>query len=72
VNAGLLALHWLTQGYGYDVTSADVWAAYASTMQAAEQAGRASEVKGRIRRLVELETFGERFVTKILRRELAL
>jgi hypothetical protein len=72
IGAGLLALYWLTQGYGYDVTSADVWAAYRSTMHAAEQARNAIEVKERIRKLVESEGFGERFVTKILRSELAL
>jgi hypothetical protein len=35
VAAGLLALHWLIEGYGYDITGADVWAAYAMTMRAA-------------------------------------
>ena len=28
VGAGLAALHWLVQGYGYEITGADVWAAY--------------------------------------------
>jgi hypothetical protein len=27
IGAGLLALHWLTHGYGYEVTGADVWEA---------------------------------------------
>jgi len=27
IGAGLLALHWLDHGYGYEVTGADVWAA---------------------------------------------
>ncbi|HVA91384.1 MAG TPA: hypothetical protein VNL71_16240, partial [Chloroflexota bacterium] len=43
--AGLLALEGLAQGYGYDVTSADVSAAYQHTMRAAEYAGRSNEVR---------------------------
>ena len=70
VGAGLLALHWLVQGYGYEITGADVWAAYASTMKAAERHGSATEVKERIRTLVTSEGCGGRFVTEILGREL--
>ncbi|MBI5836186.1 MAG: hypothetical protein HZB25_02965 [Candidatus Eisenbacteria bacterium] len=32
IGAGLLALHSLVQGYGYEITGADVWAAFSSTM----------------------------------------
>ena len=39
VDAGLTALRWLVGGYGYEITGADVWAAYANTMKAAEKAG---------------------------------
>jgi len=72
VEAGLAALHWLVEGYGYEITSADVWAAYTATMKAAEKAGRGGEVLARIRTLVVSETYGERFVTGILGRELGL
>lgn len=72
VGAGLLALRWLIQGYGYDITDADVWAAYSSTLHAAERTRSVSEVRVRIRELVAAETFGERFVTRILRKELGL
>jgi hypothetical protein len=44
VGAGLLALHWLVLGYGYEITGADVWAAYSSTMKAAETNGNADEI----------------------------
>jgi hypothetical protein len=37
--AGFSALQWLIEGFGYDITSADVFAAYTSTMQAAEKVG---------------------------------
>lgn len=70
VEAGLAALRWLVEGYGYEITGADVWAAYANTMKAAEKAGRAGEVRERIRTLVASETYGERFVTRILGREI--
>jgi len=72
VGAGLLALHWLGQGYGYEITGADVWAAYASTMKAAEKNGSIADTRERIRKVVADETFGERFVTKILGRELGV
>jgi hypothetical protein len=65
-------LRWLVEGYGYEITGADVWTAYANTMKAAEKAGRVAEVRDRIRTLVAGETYGERFVTRILGRELGL
>jgi hypothetical protein len=41
-------------------------------MEAAAHAGATDEVEERIRRLVRSETFGERFVTKILGRRLGI
>jgi hypothetical protein len=52
IEAGLAALHWLVEGYGYEITSADVWPAYTETVKAAERAGRAGEARDRIRSLV--------------------
>jgi len=72
VSAGLLALHWLVQGCGYEITSADVWDAYRSTLAAAERLGGAAEARERIRKMVAAEGAGERFVTKVLGRELGL
>jgi hypothetical protein len=71
VGAGLLALHWLVEGYGYEITSADVWAAYSSTMKAAERNGNAEEVRARVRALVGGEEAGG-FVSRVLGRELGL
>ncbi len=70
VGAGLLALHWLIQGYGYEITSADVWAAYRSTMAAAERHGSAADVKAQIRKMVAAETASDHFISKVLSREL--
>jgi len=72
VGAGLLALHWLIEGYGYEITSADVLAAYDATMEAARQQGDTKRVEDRIREMVRGENLGERFVTKILGRRLGL
>jgi hypothetical protein len=72
VEAGLAALHWLVEGYGYEITGLDVQSAYAHTMKAAENAGCAGETQQQIRDIVTRETFGERFVTKILGRQLGL
>jgi hypothetical protein len=69
--AGLAALHWLTQGHGYEITSIDVWGAYHSTLKAAEQLGTLSDTKTRIRQLVAQEAAGG-FVRQVLGRELAL
>ena len=67
-DAGLAALDWLFQGYGYEITSADVWAAYSHAITAAENAGRGDEVRSRIRILVHNEQQPNRFVADIIRR----
>jgi tetratricopeptide (TPR) repeat protein len=72
IEAGMAALHWLVEGYGYEITGLDVLNAYAHTMKAAENAGRAEETQKRIHDLVARESFGERFVTKVLGRQLGL
>lgn len=72
VEAGLAALRWLAQGYGYEITGADVWDAYRHTMKAAERAGRAGEVRDRVRTLVASETGEGGFVSQMLGRELGL
>ncbi len=70
-SAGLLALRWLAKGYGYEVTGADVWSAYANTMQAAERSNRVAETRERIKEIVFGEGGGG-FVSGVLGRELSL
>jgi hypothetical protein len=72
VEAGMASLRWLVEGYGYEITSVDVRAAYDHTMEAAKNARCVPETLERIRKMVASETFGERFVNKILGRELGL
>jgi len=71
VGAGLLSLHWLVQGSGYEITGADVWDAYRATLAAAERHGSSAEVRERVRKLVAAEQVGG-LVTKVLGRELGL
>jgi len=68
LEAGGLALHWLAQGYGYEMTAADVWAAYDATVAAARTLGELDAVRGRIRDLIA--TCPDGFVTEILERAL--
>ena len=68
---GPFALHGLVQGYGYEVTRADVWLGYWNTMQAAQTRGNLAEVRDHIRQSIGRE--GQRgFVTSILGRDLGL
>jgi hypothetical protein len=72
LGAGLLALYWLAHGCGYEITSADVWAAYLSTMKVAEQMGKAGQVRQDIRRTATSVEPGANFVARILDRKLGL
>ncbi len=71
VGAGLLALYWLVQGYGYEITGVDVLDAYRATLAAAERHRSSAEVKERVLKMVAAEHAGG-FVTKVLGRELGL
>jgi tetratricopeptide (TPR) repeat protein len=52
VEAGLTALHWITAGYGYEITGADVLAAASITMDAARNGGWVDEAESRVRALI--------------------
>jgi hypothetical protein len=66
LEAGMAALRWLSAGYGYEITSADVWAAFGCTLQAAERACRKDEALLRIRSLAS------GFVVQVLGRQLGI
>jgi hypothetical protein len=72
VEAGVAALHWIVEGYGYDITGADVVSAYLHTMTAAEGAGCVDETRERVRTLVSTEAFASRFVSQVLGHRLGL
>jgi hypothetical protein len=71
IGAGLLALYWLANGFGYEVTGADVWSAYSSTIAAAERKGNLAEVRERIRQTMSDEA-PDGFVRRVLGREFGL
>lgn len=68
LEAGMAALRWLALGYGYEITGADVLAAYSHTMKAAEHADVTNETRARIRDIISRDSF----VTRILGRYLEL
>ncbi|MEW6553733.1 MAG: hypothetical protein AB1384_05555 [Actinomycetota bacterium] len=70
VEAGIAAIHWLVEGYGYEITGMDVISAFDYAMQAANSAGCAEEVHRRICEIVAGEKSSDRFVAKHLSRKL--
>lgn len=68
IEAGMAALHWLTKGYGYEITSLDVWGTYGGTIRAAENAGCRDMVFARIRELMA-NAPPSSFVRSVLQRE---
>lgn len=67
LEAGLAALRWIAEGYGYEITGLDVREAYGRTMRAAETVGRRDSALSRIFELAEKDTEGGRFLASILR-----
>jgi hypothetical protein len=70
VEARLVALDWIAQGYGYEITSADVWAAYLPAKEAADRLGAGAEFRVRPRAIIAAYTRGESFVGHALRGQL--
>ena len=68
VRTGLAALHWISEGYGYEITGADVLAAYEHTMAAARNAGCEQEALNHIRQLMDSDSSGNAFTAHILKR----
>lgn len=67
LSVGLAALHWLSEGYGFDITSADVYAAYDATRRAGEALRRAEEVRERVRSLLASPGPGAAFMARFLK-----
>jgi hypothetical protein len=67
VEAGLVALDWIAQGHGYEITGVDVWAAFLPARDAAERLGTAVEFRDRVRTIVASHARGESFVGGLLR-----
>lgn len=72
VGAGLAALRWLVNGYGYEITSSDVRAAYLHTLTAATNAGVRPAVQTRIRALFDNPVARSGFVASIVGKDVGL
>lgn len=66
VEAGLLALRGFARGDGFDVTSADVLAAFEHTARAAAAAGNVAEVRGRVEAILLEDGAGAEFVRRVI------
>ena len=66
MKAGLAALRWLIAGYGYNITSMDVSAAYRYTMKAAANAGCVPAATTRLLELLENPVTDDAFAAGIL------
>jgi len=70
LEAGLLAMHWVAMGHGYEITTADVYAARAATLHAGDRLGLApAAVVERIREAVAAGGLNN-FAAQVLGREL--
>ena len=71
LGSALAALRWLSEGWGYEVTSVDVMEAYDRAMDATARLNRADDVSGQIRQLVEANDNGARqFVRQALQEKM--
>lgn len=72
VQCGLAAIHWLAEGFGFDITSADIWEAYRRTLEAGNNLGKLEETKAAVKGIVGRDRTGLGFVSRILARELGI
>ena len=70
MRAGELALGWLALGHGYEITGAEVLAAYRFTLAAADRCGCSAQAKTRVRDLVSSPLGCASVVAEVLRKEL--
>ena len=67
MEAGVVALDWLAQGYGYEVTAADVHAALQPARVAADRLGRRAELDARVERICTQYATSANVVARVLR-----
>ncbi len=72
LEAGLAALRWIVDGYGYEITRINVLNAYTHTMEAADNAGRVAETRDRIRGMLAGNAPAGDFVAAALERHLGV
>ena len=68
IASGIASLHWIIHGYGYDITSADVIAAYSAIQEGAKSAGLTkTDIHKKINELLMANKTNSGFVEQILR-----
>ena len=70
VEIGLAALHWLAEGYGYEITGVDVMDAVRKTLKAGAKAGNIQEIEIRIKRMVKVAPDVDQFFENYAEMEL--
>ena len=70
VEIGFTALHWIIQGYGYEITGGDVLEAFKHTMKAAANADQEMEALEQVKVLVTGNGSNRQFVREVLERRL--
>ncbi len=68
LGAAIAALHWLTQGYGYEIAASDVLSAHDCAMKAAEKLGLKEQVCEDIKTIVGQDTSPGLFVKDVIGR----
>ena len=56
LGVAMASLHWLSQGWGYEITGFDVHSAYGYAMKAAEKLGLEQQVRMDIKKIVDHDT----------------
>jgi len=72
LGVAIASLHWLAEGWGYEVTGSDVFAAYDYAMKAAASLGMTDQVKADIVKIVCADNSPGMYVKNILGRHLGL
>ena len=72
LGVAIASLHWLAEGWGYEITGSDVYSAYDYAMKAAERLGITDLVKADIVKIVSADKSPGMFVRDILGRHLDL
>ena len=68
----MASLHWLSEGWGYDITSVDVYSAYNSAKKAADTLGISDQIEKDIRLILESDKSPGMFVKQVLGRRVGI
>ena len=70
LNAGICALHWFLEGYGYEVSGLDVLRAYTDTLKVAQALGMESQLRDAIADSVKEKAARKVYFAELLAKEL--